>query len=162
MNVAPFHVASYVKLAKLWERDRDAAVTLHNRYFRERFADREGFFLNGVYVEITGKKLIRQRPEMIRLLQACIAGTVNCIATQTRAYLAASPMEFFYLMRFLIDTHIDVITEDAEYNINTIQNEDHQIEAIYETARQFASLKPGDYDKWKQEIMTAIKGADNA
>ena len=65
-------------------------------------------------------------------------------------------------MRFLIDAHIDVVTEDIEYNINTINNEDHQVEAIYETARQFASLKPGDYDKWKQEIMTAIKDADNA
>lgn len=154
-------VAGYVKLAKLWERKREESCRFHYKHFQEQFDGKEGYCLTGVYIDITGKKHIQQRTEMIRLLCACTAGKINCIAAQTKAYLAASPMEFFYLMRFLIDAHIDVITEDVEYNINTITNEDHQIEAIYETALKFASLKRGDYESWRQGIEAAIEAVGN-
>ena len=49
-------VAGYVKLAKLWEKRREAAMPYHNQYYCEKYADSDRFELAGVYVDITGNK----------------------------------------------------------------------------------------------------------
>lgn len=35
-----YKVGGYVKLAKLWERSKDAAVAYHSSYYAEKFRDR--------------------------------------------------------------------------------------------------------------------------
>lgn len=60
-------VAGYVKLAKLWEKRREAAMPYHNQYYGGKYADSDRFELAGVYVDITGNKHICNRPEMMRL-----------------------------------------------------------------------------------------------
>ena len=112
-------VAAYVKLAKLWERSRHDALAYQNQYYQMKFADNPNMQLVGVYVDITGKKEIRNRPEMLRLLRDCTSGKIDCIATQTQAYLAANSKEFFYLMKFVLELSppIEIITEDSNYSI---------------------------------------------
>ena len=68
-----YRVAGYVKLAKLWEKRRDAALKLHNDYFRKKYENTPGFELVHVYVDITGQKTITKRREMIQLLKLCVA-----------------------------------------------------------------------------------------
>ena len=84
-----YKVGGYVKLAKLWERSKDAAVAYHSSYYAERFRDDVDKRLVGVYIDITGNKEIYKRPEMVHLLQDCKKGIVNLIFSQTRAYLVA-------------------------------------------------------------------------
>lgn len=48
-----YRVAGYVKLAKLWEKRRDAALKLHNDSFRQKYENTSGFELVHVYVDIT-------------------------------------------------------------------------------------------------------------
>lgn len=76
--------------------------------------------LKDVYVDITGQKEISRRPEMLRLLRECLGGEVDCIAAQTKGYLAANTKEFCYLIRLLFDSNhrIDIITEDNMYHID--------------------------------------------
>jgi len=152
-------VAGYVKLAKLWEKNRKDAVILHNKYFADRFQGIVAFDFVGAYIDITGNKNIRQRPEMIRLLRDCMDGKVDVIYTQTKAYLAANSREFFYLLKFVfeIGRRIDIITEDTDYNINTIANAENQIAELRNMVNRYSALNPDDYDKWKQEILTAIR-----
>ena len=38
-----YKVGGYVKLAKLWERSKDAAVAYHSSYYAEKFRDAEKF-----------------------------------------------------------------------------------------------------------------------
>ena len=83
-------VGGYVKLAKLWERSKDAAVAYHSSYYAEKFRDDADKKLVGVYIDITGNKEIYKRPEMVHLLKDCKNGAVNLIFSQTRAYLAAN------------------------------------------------------------------------
>ena len=50
-----YKVGGYVKLAKLWERSKDAAVAYHSSYYAEKFRDDADKRLVGVYIDITGK-----------------------------------------------------------------------------------------------------------
>ena len=51
-----YKVGGYVKLAKLWERSKDAAVAYHSSYYAEKFRDDADKRLVGVYIDITGNK----------------------------------------------------------------------------------------------------------
>lgn len=159
MNENKLQVAGYVKLAKLWERTKDAAIEAHYRFYGELFEDSEDFELVDVYIDITGQKTIPKRMEMVRLLRDCMAGKIDVIATQTRAYLAANPAEFCYLVKFLFDleTTIDIITEDEQYKIDTLVDEDGQREALYAMADQFVSMTQIKYADWLERLLHSIE-----
>ena len=70
-------VGGYVKLAKLWERSKDAAVAYHSSYYAEKFRDDADKKLVGVYIDITGNKEIYKRPEMVHLLKDCKNGSMK-------------------------------------------------------------------------------------
>ena len=135
-------VAGYVKLEKLWERRRAQALEYHTKYYAKKYSDSTDFELVGVYIDITGRKEIKNRPEMLRLIHDCKEGRIDCIATQSRAYLAANTGEFCSLIRYLFDmaTPIHIITEDEAYNINTIINE----------------MNPDEYRKWIEGVFLGI------
>ena len=158
MSDHKYSVAGYVKLAKLWERRRNAALEYHNAYFAGKFRDSQDYTLQGVYVDITGCKEIRKRPAMLRLLHACRKGDVNCISTPAGAYLAANSRDFNYLLHFLfsLGNRVDIVTEDDHYQIDKIRNEDQQWEALQKMAADFVSIEPGQYEKWKNDLLKAI------
>ena len=117
-----YKVGGYVKLAKLWERSKDAAVAYHSSYYAEKFRDDADKRLVGVYIDITGNKEIYKRPEMVHLLKDCKKGAVNLIFSQTRAYLAANTCDFCFLLKYLFDMpmRVDVVTDDDDQRIDTI------------------------------------------
>ncbi|RKI39333.1 recombinase family protein [bacterium D16-51] len=149
-------VAGYVKLAKLWEKHREAAMPYHNQYYCEKYADSDRFELAGVYVDITGNKKICNRPEMMRLLKDCRDGKIDCIATQTKGYLAADTREFCYLFKLLREFNggIDLVTEDEDYNIDTMQNAENQLQELVRMAEKYISPNPADFDGWKSKSKT--------
>lgn len=151
-------VAGYVKLAKLWERSRTQAIEYHTKYYTRKFDGSDSFELVGVYIDITGRKEIKNRPEMLRLIHDCKEGRIDCIATQTRAYLAANTGEFCSLIRYLFDmaTPIHIITEDQQYNIDTIINDDYQKEELYKMACRFTEMNPDEYRKWIEGVFLGI------
>lgn len=151
-------VAGYAKLAKLWEKRRNEAIPYYHKYYEEKFADSDVYELADVYVDITGNKQIVKRFEMVRLLKECMEDKVGCIATQTKGYLAADTREFCYLFKFLCDigSGIHLITEDDNYNINTVINEDMQLQALLKMVENYIALNPSDYASWKESILTAI------
>ena len=153
------NVAGYAKLAKMWERSREDALSFQRSYYRDKFANNPEFRLVDVYVDITGSKNISKRPEMLRLLKDCMSGKIDLICVQTRGYLAANMKEFCYLVRFLFDLErrIDVATEDDNNNINTILNKDDQRRELREAAGKYSNLNPADYAVWKNEILEAVK-----
>ena len=51
-----YKVAGYVKLAKLWEKNKDKAILYHEEYYLNKFFDSNNFELIDVYIDITGKK----------------------------------------------------------------------------------------------------------
>lgn len=154
-----YRVAGYVKLAKLWERSRDAALQYHRRYYENKYADSETFKLVDVYVDITGQKAICKRPAMLRLMRDCFLGNIDCIAAQTKGYLAANTREFCYLIKFLFDAdeRIDIITEDEMFNINTLVNMEQQREALHRMANEYVALNPDDYKRWEHDIVQGMK-----
>ena len=125
-----YRVAGYVKLAKLWEKSREKAVTLHNSFFQERYRENPNMQLVGVYVDITGNKNTYKRPEMVRLINDCRHGLVDVIVMQTRAYFAANSEEMCYLFNYLftLPYRIDIITDDTDGRIDTILNVEKQRE----------------------------------
>ena len=153
-----YKVAGYVKLAKLWERTGEEAFQYHNEYFHNKYDGADEMELVGVYVDITGQKEIRKRPEMIRLLSDCVNGRINCISTQTKAYLAANNREFFYLLHFLFElkSEIAIVTEDKNYHINTIENPEKQKEALRSMVNDYVNLNPADYSDWRMQIYREI------
>ena len=60
-----YNVGGYVKLAKLWERAKDAAVAYHSSYYAEKFRDDADKRLVGVYIDITGNKEIEEKADEI-------------------------------------------------------------------------------------------------
>ena len=154
-----YRVGGYVKLAKLWEKNKEAALSYHKRYYKEKCDKIPGWILQGVYVDITGQKLIYKRPQMLHLLKACRNGEVDCIAAQTKAYLAANSEEFCYLLKFLSDMPglIELVTEDEKYHINTIMNPEQQKEALEKMADDYVKLDETKYKKWKEKILQGIQ-----
>lgn len=156
--MAIIRVAGYVKLAKLWERNAPKAIEYQNDYYSLKFSDTSMYRLVGVFIDITGKKEIYNRPEMLRLLHECEKGNIDVIAAQTRGYLAANTKEFCYLIHFLatLDKKIEIVTEDDNYNINTARNIDQQKEALQKMACDYIALNPQDYLDWYSEVKNAI------
>lgn len=153
-----YRVAGYVKLAKLWERSREQALAYHNEYYKKKYDGNETMSLVGVYVDITGQKQISKRPEMLRILGDCMAGQIDCIAVQTKAYLAANSREFCYLLKYLFDLpgKIEIVAEDETYQIDTIGNKENQREALRKMADDFVALDVATYEKWKTQIQKGI------
>lgn len=150
--------AGYVKLAKLWEKNKENAIIYHNKFYADKFSNLPNFDLIDVYIDITGKKEIFNRSEMIRLLLDIKLQRVECIYTQTKAYLAANTKEFFYLIKYLfeLNENINIVTEDKDYNINTYINDDFQKEEMLKLAGHYATIYSNDYLEWKQKIESAI------
>lgn len=150
--------AGYVKLAKLWEKNRISAINYHFEYYGKKFANSETFELVDVYIDITGKKETFNRLEMVRLLSDIQLKKIDCIFTQTKAYLAANNNEFFYLIKYLyeINPEINIVTEDEEYNINTYINDDFQKEELLKLSNHYVNLSLNDYKVWKDKIELLI------
>ncbi|MBQ7644089.1 MAG: hypothetical protein IJS84_03595 [Spirochaetales bacterium] len=157
-----YKVGAYVKLAKLWERKRDSAIRLHNEYYREKYRSDNQMSLYGVYVDITGNKEIWKRPQMIQLLMECRSGHVNCIATQTKAYLAANTEDLFFLLHYLftLPKRIEIVTEDPQFNINTIEDEESQRESLSTAASKYTKVESYRYVSWLNEISVAMKAME--
>jgi len=153
-----YKVGAYVKLAKLWERKRSAAIAYHNNYYKEKYKDNSEMELVDVYVDITGNKNICKRPQMIRLISDCRCGRVNCIATQTKAYLAANTEDLFFLLYYLfrLKNRIDIVTEDLQYNINTIVDAEQQRESLLKAAEKYIAVESYRYSEWERSIVDAL------
>ena len=149
-----YRIGGYVKLAKLWERKKEESIQLHEEYYKEMFKASSDMELVDVYIDITGNKNIWKRPGMLQLIKDCKNKKVNCIATQTKAYLAANTEDFFFLIYYLftMPNRIDLITEDADYNINTIINAEHQREELLAAAKKYISVEPARYVEWVNKI----------
>ncbi len=154
-----YRVAGYVKLAKLWEKRRDAALKLHNDYFRQKYENISDCELIHVYVDITGQKTIIKRREMIQLLKLCINSKVDIIDVPTKAYLAANMEEFCFLLHFLfsLNHRVDIVTEDADYHIDTLTNRENVREMLKEMADDYVGLSHERYDKWHRQLIAAIE-----
>lgn len=151
-------VAGYVKLAKLWSRNRSQAIQYHTDYYIRLYSDDDSYTLAGVYVDITGSKHIKKRPEMIRLLADCVKGNIDLITVQTKGYLAANTQEFCFLIKFLFDLEhrIDILSFDVDYHIDTFADTDNQRAELYRMADEYTKLNPGAYPAWRSEILDSI------
>lgn len=150
-------VAGYAKLAKLWEKRREEAIWYHQKYYSDRFSVYGEYELVGVYVDITGSRQTAKRTELVRLIKDCNDGKVQCIATQTSGYLAASSEEFCYLVKILFDMEVNLITEDETYHIDTISDIDGQKAALDKMAGDFIGLDSERYFAWREKIEREIR-----
>ncbi len=153
-----YRVGGYVKLAKLWERSRDKALAYHNEYYKKKYKNNLQMKLIDVYIDITGNKHIYHRPEMIRLLCDCKMGRVNCIASQTKGYLAADFEEFCYMYSYVSEFNngIVFITEDSHYQIDTLYNPERQKEELKKMSEKYISATPKEYELWKKKLTKAM------
>lgn len=96
---------------------------------------------------------------MLRVIRDCMRGDANCIAAQTKGYLAANTKEFCYLVKLLFDCgqRIDIVTEDDVYHIDTVNDADQQRAALHKMADDYTSLNPDDYSEWKHKIFRSIE-----
>ena len=161
--MSKYRVAGYVKLAKLWEKNRDKAVEYHNKYYSEKYANSDHYELHGVYIDITGQKHIKKRPEMIQLLKDCAEGRIDIIAVQTRGYLAANNEEFYFLLYYLfsLSNTVNIVTEDERWNIDTIKNEDNQRAALLKMSTDYVKMFSDDYNKWYEDISVAMNAKND-
>lgn len=153
-----YKIGGYVKRAKLNLRNEKDIRAFHRGIFEKRFGGLSDSELVDVYIDITGYKEISKRPEMLRLMRDCSDGNVNLVFSETKGYLAANTKEFCYWLHFIfnLDNPVEIITDDDQFNINTILNEDHQREALIKMAEDYIYLNPPDHQKWLSSVITAI------
>ncbi len=154
-----YKIGGYVKRAKLNLRNGDDVKAFHRKVFTNRFRYITDGELVDVYIDITGSKEIRKRPEMLRLMRDCADGKINLIAAETKAYLAANMREFCYWLNFIfsLDNRVDIVTDDDQFNIDTITNQDHQREALIKMAEDYIYLNPPDHHRWLSGVVSAIE-----
>lgn len=153
-----YRIGGYVKRAKLNLRNSDEVKAFHRGLYESRFGGFEDGTLVDVYIDITGYKETYKRPEMLRLMRDCAAGKVNLIFSETKGYLAANTKEFCYWLHFIFHTEhrVDIITDDIQFNINTILNEDDQREALIKMADDYINYNQADHQKWLGKVVSAI------
>lgn len=153
-----YRVGGYVKLAKLWQRQRDEAIELHNTYFQERCNAEPGFLLSDVFIDITGNKHVYNRQEMVRLLSVCANRQLDVIVTPSRAYLAPNTREFCYLIKYLfsLPNRIDIVSDDSDSRIDTILNVENQRQSLLDMANTYSAVTTIDYNDWMQHLMAAM------
>ncbi len=144
-----FRIGGYVKRAKLNLRNEREIRAFHRNAIERRFGDFEDGTLVDVYIDITGYKETAKRPEMLRLMRDCADGKVDLIFAETKGYLSANTREFCYWLHFIFNLkeRVDIITDDDQYNINTILNADKQREALIKMAKDYIYLNPPDHQK---------------
>ncbi len=154
----PASVFTYVKRAKLNLRNEREIRAFHRNAIERRFGDFEDGTLVDVYIDITGYKETAKRPEMLRLMRDCADGKVNLIFAETKGYLSANTREFCYWLHFIFNLkeRVDIITDDDQFNINTILNADKQREALIKMAEDYIYLNPPDHQKWLNGVVSAI------
>ena len=153
-----YRIGGYVKRAKLNLRNGDDVKAFHRGIFERQFSGFEDGTLVDVYIDITGYKETYKRPEMLRLMRDCANGRVNLVFSETKGYLAANTREFCYWLYFIfhLEQRVDIITDDTQFNINTILNEDNQREALMKMADDYIYLNPPDHQKWLNNVISAI------
>ncbi len=153
-----YKIGGYVKRAKLNLRNSADVKAFHRGIFEQRFGDFEDGELIDVYIDITGYKETYKRPEMLRLMRDCSDGKVNLIFSETKGYLAANTRELCYWLHFIfnVNQRVDIITDDEEFNINTILNDDGQREALMKMADDYIYLNPPDHLRWINNVICAI------
>ena len=157
-NVRKYKIGGYVKRAKLNLRNGDDVKAFHRGLLERLLGSFEDGELVDVYIDITGYKETSKRPEMLRLMRDCAEGKVNLVFAETKGYLAANTREFCYWLHFMfnLDSRIDIITDDDQFNINTILNDDQQREALIKMAEDYIYLNPPDHQKWLSGVVSAI------
>lgn len=152
------YIIDYVKRAKLNLRNEREIRAFHRNAIERRFGDFEDGTLVDVYIDITGYKETAKRPEMLRLMRDCADGKVNLIFAETKGYLSANTREFCYWLHFIFNLkeRVDIITDDDQFNINTILNADKQREALIKMAEDYIYLNPPDHQKWLNGVVSAI------
>lgn len=153
-----YKIGGYVKRAKLNLRNSDDIRSFHKSVYEEKYGSVTDGELVDVYIDITGYKETAKRPEMLRLMRDCADGKINLIVAETRGYLAANTREFCYWLNFIfcLPNRVDILTDDEQFNINTLRNEDHQREALEKMAQDYIYLNPPDHSKWLAEVVVAI------
>lgn len=156
--VNDYRIGGYVKRAKLNLRNSDDVKAFHRGILERRFGEFENGRLVDVYIDITGCKETYKRPEMLRLMRDCAEGKINLIFSETKGYLAANTREFCYWLHFIfnVEHRVEIITDDSQFNINTIQNEEHQREALEKMAEDYIYLNPPDHQRWLSSVISAI------
>ena len=153
-----YRIGGYVKRAKLNLHNGEDVKAFHRGIYERRFGSFGDGALVDVYIDITGYKETYKRPEMLRLMRDCADGKVNLVFSETKGYLAANTREFCYWLHFIFNLahRVDIITDDSQFNINTIVNEDHQREALIKMAEDYIYLNPPDHQKWLSSVVSAI------
>jgi len=97
-------------------------------------------------------------------MRDCADGKVNLVFAETKGYLAANTREFCYWLNFIfnLNDRVDVITDDEQFNINTIINADSQREALIKMAEDYIYLNPPDHQKWLAGVIASIALLDDA
>lgn len=159
-----YKIGGYVKRAKLNLRNEKDIRAFHRGIFESRFGGFEDGVLIDVYIDITGYKETSKRPEMLRLMRDCADGKVNLIFAETKGYLAANTREFCYWLNFIfnLNDRVDIITDDDQFNINTITNTDSQREALIKMAEDYIYLNPPDHQKWLAGVIASIALLEDA
>ena len=72
-------------------------------------------------------------------------------------------LERFYAARqrtpdaqLYVEQRVDIITDDSDFNINTILNEEHQREALIKMAEDYIYLNPPDHQRWLSSVVSAL------
>lgn len=150
-----YKVGGYVKNALLWRNRNPEEMIAYNRaYFEKQIHDYEDAELVDIYIDVTGYKETYKRPEMVRLIRDVLSGRINLIYSRTSAYIAANANELCMLMQFLFEQKemVDLYTEDPDYQFNTIDNTDNQVEELRRMAKAYCEVYKTEYSEWKAKL----------
>lgn len=95
---------------------------------------------------------------IILMVESNLQRSVILPSEKAFSYLSANTREFCYWLHFIFNLkeRVDIITDDDQFNINTILNADKQREALIKMAEDYIYLNPPDHQKWLNGVVSAI------
>ena len=106
------------------------------------------------YIDICGIAETAECPQMIRMIQDCMIGKIDCVFAESIMRVAPNMVTMFFWIYFLL--HLDKKIEiQIDFAFNTGASSERR-QVIIKATERVVHSNYAKYDKWKSEIIDAV------
>lgn len=122
--------------------------------FDKKYRSDPGYKNEHFYIDICGRAETAECPQMIRMIQDCMTGKIDCVFAESIMRVAPNMVTAIYLVYFLLrlEPKVEIIIDFA---INTETSSEHR-QRVMEATKSVVNNDYGEYIKWESDVLKAM------
>ena len=122
--------------------------------FDKKYRSAPGCKNEHFYIDICGRAETAECPQMIRMIQDCMTGKIDCVFAESIMRVAPNMTTTLFWLYFLL--HLDPKIEvEIDLTFNTRASAEHRQDIIKATESAVHS-NYAKYAKWKEDVLNAV------